>query len=74
MVTLLTKTCSLTFTAYQGVIHKKISRGIHHVIRLNSRVATSKKNFEDKILDFENSSNLLTPYFHCVNITYYNTY
>ena len=50
MVTLLTKTCSLTFTAYQGVIHKKISRRISYVIRLNSRVATSEKKFEDKIL------------------------
>ena len=48
MVTILTKTSSLTFTAYQGVNHKKNNRRVHHIIRL-SRVATSlKKNFEDK--------------------------
>ena len=47
MVTLLTKTCSLTFTAYQGEIHKKLAAEFMSY-DLTAGLPLPKKNFEDK--------------------------
>ena len=71
MVTLLTKTCSLTFTAYQGVNHKNLVAEFLLSYNLAAGLPLQKKNFEDK--KSKTVATCFTPYFHCVNITY-NTY
>ena len=44
MVTLLTKTCSLTFTAYQGEIHKKLAAEFIMSYDLTAGLPLQKKN------------------------------
>ena len=74
MVTLLTKTCSLTFTAYQGVNHKNSVAEFILSYNLTAGLPLQKKKFEDKKSRTSRTvATCFTPYFHCVNITY-NTY